>query len=129
MLGHQQRALSTCDDFLLTPQRGVVPSRDPAVIDLTAAFSEHVMLNRPLVSANMDTITRAAMAVVLAEEGGIGVIDREFRVGDIAPQGAEIASVNWCSVKANPNTSANGKVLAGRSGGDTPLASPRDRDA
>jgi IMP dehydrogenase len=83
----------TFDDFLLTPQRGVVSSRDPAAIDLTAAFSEHVMLKRPLVSANMDTVTRAAMAVVLAEEGGIGVIDRGFRAGDIAPQVGEIASV------------------------------------
>jgi len=83
----------TFDDFLLMPQRGVMPRRDPAAIDLTAAFSEHVILKRPLVSANMDTVTRAAMAVVLAEEGGIGVIDRGFRTGDIAPQVAEIASV------------------------------------
>jgi IMP dehydrogenase len=83
----------TFDDFLLTPQLGIVPSRDPAVVDLTTRFSEHVMISRPLVSANMDTITRAAMAVVLAEEGGIGVIDRGFRAGDIAPQVAEVSAV------------------------------------
>jgi IMP dehydrogenase len=41
----------------------------------------------------MDTITRAAMAVVLAEEGGVGVIDRGFRAGDIAPQVAEVLAV------------------------------------
>ena len=83
----------TFDDFLLTPQLGVVPSRDPAVIDLASRFSEHVVLKRPIVSANMDTITRAAMATVLAEEGGIGVIDRGFRVGDIAPQVTEVEAV------------------------------------
>jgi IMP dehydrogenase len=83
----------TFDDFLLTPQLGIVPSRDPAVIDLTSRFSEHVTLKRPLVSANMDTITRSAMASVLAEEGGIGVIDRGFRAGDIAPQVAEVSAV------------------------------------
>jgi IMP dehydrogenase len=83
----------TFDDFLFTPQLGVVPSRDPAVIDLSTRFSEHIALNRPIVSANMDTITRAAMAVVLAEEGGIGVIDRGFRAGDIAPQVAEVSAV------------------------------------
>ena len=83
----------TFDDFLFTPQFGVVPSRDPSVIDLTARFTEHVTLRRPLVSANMDTITRAAMATVLAEEGGIGVIDRGFRAGDIASQVAEVAAV------------------------------------
>jgi IMP dehydrogenase len=83
----------TFDDFLLTPQLGVVPSRDPAVIDLSARFSEHVTLKRPLISANMDTVTRAAMAKVMAEEGGIGVIDRGFKSGDIAPQVAEVAAV------------------------------------
>jgi IMP dehydrogenase len=84
---------ATFDDFLFTPQLGVVPSRDPASIDLSARFSEHLTLSRPIVSANMDTITRAAMAVVLAEEGGIGIIDRGFRAGDIAPQVAEVLAV------------------------------------
>jgi IMP dehydrogenase len=83
----------TFDDFLFTPQLGVVPSRDPAVIDLTTRFSEHIALSRPVVSANMDTVTRSAMAVVLAEEGGIGVIDRGFRAGDISPQVAEVSAV------------------------------------
>src|SRR5262245_32327314 len=83
----------TFDDFLLTPQLGVVPSRDPAAIDLSTRFSEHLTISRPIVSANMDTITRSAMAVVLAEEGGIGVIDRGFRAGDISPQVAEVAAV------------------------------------
>ncbi len=104
----------TFDDFLLTPQRGVVPSRDPDRIDLTAAFSEHVRLKRPLVSANMDTVTRAAMATVLAEEGGIGVIDRGFRAGDIAPQVAEIAAVKRTQhgVIADPHTIAGDGTIA-----------------
>jgi IMP dehydrogenase len=83
----------TFDDFLLTPRFGVVPSRDPAVIDLTTRFTSGVTLRRPIVAANMDTITRADMAAVLAEEGGIGVIDRGFRAGDIAPQVAEVFAV------------------------------------
>jgi len=83
----------TFDDFLFRPRLGVVPSRDPAAIDLSARFSEHVTLQRPIVSANMDTITRAAMATVLAEEGGIGVIDRGFRSGDVGPQVAEVGAV------------------------------------
>jgi IMP dehydrogenase len=83
----------TFDDFLLSPQLGIVARRDPDLIDLSTRFSEHVSLSRPLVSANMDTITRAAMATVLAEEGGIGVIDRGFRTGDLAPQLTEVATV------------------------------------
>jgi IMP dehydrogenase len=84
---------ATFDDFLFTPQLGVVPSRDPSVIDLSARLTERLTLKRPIVSANMDTITRAAMAVVLAEEGGIGIIDRGFRAGDIAPQVSEVMAV------------------------------------
>jgi IMP dehydrogenase len=104
----------TFDDFLLTPQRGVLPSRDPAGIDLTTAFSEHVTLKRPLVAANMDTVTRAAMAVVLAEEGGIGVIDRGFRAGDIAPQMAEITSVKRTQhgVIADPHTIRDDRTVS-----------------
>ena len=83
----------TFDDFLLTPQFGVLARRDPSAVDLRSRFSEHLTLKRPIVSANMDTITRAAMAIVLAEEGGIGIIDRGFRAGDIAPQVPEVAAV------------------------------------
>lgn len=83
----------TFDDFLFIPQRGVLPRRDPNVVDLSARFSEHLTLRRPIVSANMDTVTRSAMATVLAEEGGLGVIDRGFRAGDIVPQVTEVAAV------------------------------------
>jgi IMP dehydrogenase len=83
----------TFDDFLFTPQCGVLPRRDPDKVDLSAPLTDRLTLKRPLVSANMDTVTRAAMAIVLAEEGGIGVIDRGFRAGDIEPQVTEVAAV------------------------------------
>jgi IMP dehydrogenase len=83
----------TFDDFLFTPQRGVLARRDPAVVDLSSRFSEHLMLKRPIVSANMDTVTRAPMAIVQAEEGGIGIIDRGFRPGEIDPQVREVEAV------------------------------------
>ena len=83
----------TFDDFLLTPQRSVVARRDPSAIDLSCRVSEHLVLRRPIVSANMDTVTRAPMAIVQAEEGGIGIIDRGFRAGDIQPQVREVEIV------------------------------------
>jgi hypothetical protein len=86
----------TFDDFLLTPQRGIVPTRDPARIDLSARVSERITLRRPLASANMDTVTRAARAVAVAEEGGLGVI------GALAS--AKDASLAWdlrCEVREN----------------------------
>ncbi len=84
---------TTFDDFLLRPQYSVIARRDPATIDLSCRFSTHITLKRPLVSANMDTVTRAPMAIVQAEEGGIGIIDRGFRNGDIDPQVREVGKV------------------------------------
>ena len=84
---------ATFDDFLLRPRFSVIERRDPSVIDLSCRFSTHITLQRPLVSANMDTVTRAPMAIVQAEEGGLGIIDRGFRSGDIEPQVREVEKV------------------------------------
>jgi IMP dehydrogenase len=83
----------TFDDFILSPQRSLLARRDPASIDLSCQLSRHITLKRPIVSANMDTVTRAPMAIVQAEEGGIGIIDRGFRPGEIEPQVREVAVV------------------------------------
>ena len=83
----------TFDDFILAPQRSVLARRDPAGIDLSCRLSRHIRLERPIVSANMDTVTRAPMAIVQAEEGGIGIIDRGFRPGEIEPQVREVEIV------------------------------------
>jgi IMP dehydrogenase len=83
----------TFDDFLFAPQHGVLDHRDPARIDLSCRISDRIALRRPIVSANMDTVTRAAMAIVQAEEGGIGIIDRGFRPGSIQEQVREVETV------------------------------------
>src|SRR5688500_14851021 len=80
----------TFDDFILAPQYSVLPRRDPDVIDLSCQLTRGIVLRRPFVSANMDTVTRAPMAVVQAEEGGIGIIDRGYRPGEIEPQVREV---------------------------------------
>jgi IMP dehydrogenase len=83
----------TFDDFILSPQRSVLLRRDPSAIDLSSRVSRRITLKRPIVSANMDTVTRAPMAIVQAEEGGIGIIDRGFRPGEIEPQVREVEIV------------------------------------
>src|SRR6185503_5894869 len=83
----------TFDDFILSPQRSVLVRRDPSAIDLSVRLSRRITLKRPIVSANMDTVTRAPMAIVQAEEGGIGIIDRGFRPGEIDPQVREVEVV------------------------------------
>ena len=83
----------TFDDFLFNPQYSVIERRDPAAIDLSCQLTTRLRLRRPIVSANMDTITRSEMAIAIAEEGGIGIIDRVFRSGDIEPQVREVERV------------------------------------
>src|SRR3954462_1054635 len=103
----------TFDDFLFTPQYSVLERRDPATIDLSARLSQHLTLKRPLVSANMDTVTRPEMAIAVAEEGGIGIVDRGFRSGDIQPQVREVLKVKrrQHGVIVNPCTIAPAATL------------------
>jgi len=99
----------TFDDFILTPQHSVLPRRDPDAIDLSCRLTRGITLKRPIVSANMDTVTRAPMAVVQAEEGGIGIIDRGFRPGEIGPQVREVEKVK----RAQHGVIRNFQLLSG----------------
>jgi len=105
---------ATFDDFLFTPQYSVLERRDPSTIDLTCRFSTGLTLKRPIVSANMDTVTRSEMAIAVAEEGGIGIIDRGFRSGEIEPQVREVEIVKrkQHGIIGDPYTIAAGASLA-----------------
>src|SRR5882672_5181509 len=105
---------ATFDDFLFNPQYSVIERRDPAAIDLTSRFSTGLVLKRPIVSANMDTVTRADMAIAVAEEGGLGIIDRGFRSGEIEPQVREVEIVKrrHHGIIADPYTIAAEAPLA-----------------
>jgi len=63
----------TFDDVSLYPQRSEVIPRDT---DVSTRFTRNVRINIPIVSAAMDTVTDARLAIALAREGGIGVIHR-----------------------------------------------------
>ena len=64
----------TYDDVLLVPRFSSVKSRRD--VCCSAQFTKQIRLNAPFVSANMDTVTEAPMAIAVAEFGGIGVIHR-----------------------------------------------------
>ncbi|MBC8055317.1 MAG: IMP dehydrogenase [Rhizobiales bacterium] len=77
----------TFDDVLLVPAFSQVLPRDT---DLSTPLSRNIRLNLPLVSAAMDTVTEARLAIALAQEGGIGIVHK-----NLSPklQAAEVARV------------------------------------
>ncbi len=73
----------TFDDVLLIPAYSEVLPRE---VSLQGQFSRHIMLNIPVVSAAMDTVTEAPMAIAVAREGGIGVIHKNMSIAQQAVQ-------------------------------------------
>ncbi|GAV26327.1 IMP dehydrogenase [Carboxydothermus islandicus] len=71
----------TFDDVLLIPAKSEVLPRD---VDTTTRFTKKIKLNIPIVSAGMDTVTEARMAIAMAREGGIGVIHKNMSIEEQA---------------------------------------------
>ena len=67
----------TYDDVLLVPAYSEVLPRE---VDLSTMFSRHIRLNIPFVSAAMDTVTNSAVAIAIAQEGGIGVLHKNMTI-------------------------------------------------
>ena len=77
----------TFDDVLLVPAYSQVLPKDTS---LTTRFSRRIALNLPLVSAAMDTVTEARLAIAIAQEGGIGIVHKNLTPEQ---QAAEVAKV------------------------------------
>ena len=73
----------TFDDVLLVPAYSEVL---PRTVDLRTRFSRNIELRIPFVTAAMDTVTEAPMAIAIAREGGIGVIHKNMSIDDQARQ-------------------------------------------
>lgn len=73
----------TFDDVLLIPAYSEVL---PRCVNLTTKFSRNITLNVPIVSAAMDTVTEAQLAIAIAREGGIGVIHKNMTIAEQARQ-------------------------------------------
>ena len=76
----------TFDDVLLVPAYSEIL---PSDVNLSSKFSRNLSIKVPVVSAAMDTVTESKMAIAMAQEGGIGVIHKNF---SIAEQAAEVAA-------------------------------------
>ncbi|MSQ69729.1 MAG: IMP dehydrogenase [Betaproteobacteria bacterium] len=81
-----QKAL-TFDDVLLVPAHSTILPRD---VSLRTQLTRNIRLNIPLVSAAMDTVTEARLAIALAQEGGIGIVHKNLSA---RTQAAEVLKV------------------------------------
>lgn len=73
----------TYDDVLLVPAYSEVMPRD---VDVRSYFTRDIVLNAPIVSAAMDTVTEHQMAISIAREGGIGVLHKNMSIEEQAEQ-------------------------------------------
>ncbi|MBN2524685.1 MAG: IMP dehydrogenase [Bacteroidales bacterium] len=73
----------TFDDVLLVPAYSEIA---PKEVDLKTMFSRNIILNTPIISAAMDTVTEATMAIAIAREGGIGVVHKNMSIDEQAKQ-------------------------------------------
>ncbi|MTW85781.1 IMP dehydrogenase [Virgibacillus dakarensis] len=73
----------TFDDVLLVPDKSEVL---PKEVELKTELSANLKLNAPLISAGMDTVTEATMAIAMARQGGLGVIHKNMSIEDQAEE-------------------------------------------
>ena len=77
----------TFDDVLLVPAYSQVLPKDAS---LSTRFSRNIALNLPLVSAAMDTVTEARLAIAIAQEGGIGIVHKNLTPQEQAAQVSKV---------------------------------------
>jgi IMP dehydrogenase len=98
----------TFDDVLLIPAYSEVLPRH---VDLSTNFSRNIRLNIPMVSAAMDTVTEAKLAIAIAREGGIGVIHKNMSIEEQAKQVRSVKRAENGMI-SNPVSIKRGKTVA-----------------
>ena len=83
----QVKEFLTFDDVLLQPRKSSVL---PNQVNIQTQLTKNITLNIPILSAAMDTVTESRMAIAMAQNGGLGVIHKNF---DIVTQASEVARV------------------------------------
>ncbi|MDQ6849788.1 MAG: IMP dehydrogenase [Actinomycetota bacterium] len=98
----------TFDDVLLLPgETDVIPSE----VDTSTQLTREIRLSVPLVSAAMDTVTEARMAIAMARQGGLGVLHRNLSIDDQAGQ-VDLVKRSESGMVSHPITVSPGATLA-----------------
>jgi IMP dehydrogenase len=97
----------TFDDVLLIPAYSEVLPRN---VELSTRFSRNILLNIPMVSAAMDTVTEAKLAIAIAREGGIGVIHKNITIEEQAKQVRSVKRAENGMI-SNPVSIRRGKTV------------------
>jgi len=87
----------TFDDVLLIPSYSDVLPRE---VNLQTHFTQNIMLNIPFISAAMDTVTEAKLAISIAREGGIGVIHKNMTIEEQAMQVSSVKRAENAMINA-----------------------------
>ncbi|WP_456419792.1 IMP dehydrogenase, partial [Thermovibrio sp.] len=83
MLGKEVKEALTFDDVLLVPNYSEVL---PTQVDVRTKLTKKITLNIPIMSAAMDTVTEAELAIAIAREGGIGIIHKNMSIEEQAEE-------------------------------------------
>ena len=113
-----QKAL-TFDDVLLVPAYSAVLPRDT---QLSTQLTRDISINIPLVSAAMDTVTEGRLAIVMAQEGGVGIIHKNLTPTE---QAREVAKVKRYEERSPEYSIRDGRQLGRRPIPGTPAGSQR----
>ncbi len=89
----------TYDDVLLVPQKSDVRSRRAP--DISAHLTRKTKIEKPFISANMDTVTEADMALAMAKEGGIGILHRFMSVEEQVKQARQLSDAGLPLISAS----------------------------
>ena len=106
----EEGLMVTYGDLLLKPRFSAIMA-DASVVSLTSRFSRHTELKVPVVSAAMDTVTEAAMAIAMAKCGGLGTIHRAMTPDEQAKQVARVKHYMQAFIAA-PITVCAGDTVA-----------------
>jgi IMP dehydrogenase len=96
------------DDVLLVPNYSTA---HPEKLNLKSHLTKNIILNIPLVSSPMDTVTEARLAIALAQEGGIGLIHRNLTIKEQVHQVHQVHQVK--KLKESAATNKKGQLLVG----------------